>query len=112
MSNIVDLVKLRQFKFKYPKKRGRPSKTVLHPYPRDLKLTLEFYDLDGDFKSIVIQVEDGPFSLKNMELHYKKFLVEISIKLAAEMCMDDPAMIVELQDYLEQCIMNRSGDLK
>src|SRR5678810_76733 len=109
MADIIDLDKLKQFKFSRAKKRGRPKKN-LPQYPWDLTITVDYYDpgLDKDIQ-IILAPDDPkpPYPISSMDDLYKKTLIEMSIRLVADLCYgSDSALIVELQEWLQECIMN------
>src|SRR5678809_1366344 len=109
MADIIDLDKLKKFKFSRAKKRGRPKKN-LQQYLFDLTITVDYYD-PGLYKDIqIILAPDDPkppYPISSMDDLYKKTLIEMSIRLVADLCYgSDSALIVELQEWLQECIMN------
>ena len=97
-SNVLDLDKLKGFRFKKPK--GRPTKK-LPRYPEELTITFEYLDNGQIFRSFTVHADNGPYKVNAMQSDYKKFLIEVCMKLVADISMDDPAMIHELEDWLK-----------
>jgi hypothetical protein len=110
-NNIFDLNQFRNFHFKRPKKRGRPSKLSKMKYPMDLIVTITYFDPVKDEEITVnLQPDESIFPLNSMSSQYKKVMVELMLGITAEMCEGDPAMICELQEWLEQCFMNKEEE--
>ena len=104
MGKVLDLDRLRKAAH-FKKKKTRQKKES--PYPTDLRFTVEYYDHKAETTRIVVIEPSGPFDLNKMTPEYKKLMVELMIRLTADICEGDPAMIVELQDWLEYSFMNR-----
>jgi hypothetical protein len=111
MSNIIDLDELRKFRFNRPKKRGRPKKMGLG-YPEGLEITISYHDdkTDEDVDIVLVPGQLDPiYPLHTINKEYKKLIVEIAIRLIADLCYgSDTAMIVEVQEWITHSIMNHN----
>lgn len=110
VDNVFDLDKFRNFTWNKPRKRGRPRKDTMANLPEDLAIKYEYTDPDGNFRSYIIPMNGVPFPLESMNIHYKKFFMEVNIIMLYELSKNDVALKTELTDYLRTCFLDDKID--
>lgn len=109
VSNIIDLDKLRAIKLK--RHRGRPKMNAPPKYPDELIITFDYLDKGQMYRSFTIHAEGGPYTPNSMSESYKRFVIESCMRLVADLSMDNPALICELEDWLRYCFnIDNEGD--